>query len=436
MSAGTATQDNAARLIATLPLSHISALPGVYIPPSWGQFIAPKLAAGTGHVALVGDSVTQGFWASNLQTTSWAALLRAALHTAYGDGGSGFHSGANNKEFLTSNAEAANTYYEGKTANYWTKAGTWALCASKYGPGYAVMEAKAESSTIELAFSGTELTIYYLNGGPGFTFKVDGGSTHLVTAGGGYGLGNYALAKTTVTGLATGSHTVVVTTAWATSGGNHEGCYINGFRGTSATGVIVDNYGVGGKGSTLPNNAISPTAAGFNTGLWMGGLSQPCDMVIYAMGANDVNFEDTAPDTYMQNIQTYLAGVLDTSMGNGTTGVTSFGGSQKGETDIVFLLPHWGQYDTHNFRAQYGSRLRGLAEQYGAMLIDIGTLGRQSWSYWHALGYWGNPEKPSEAGEDPVHPCDAGHKYTADRLIEALSIGLQNRGLAARLTLP
>jgi lysophospholipase L1-like esterase len=86
----------------------------------------------------------------------------------------------------------------------------------------------------------------------------------------------------------------------------------------------------------------------------------------------------------------------------------------------MFVLPNMGNYDNNRIQAAYQSRALGLAQTYGAALVDFGRLGRQSFSYWNGLGYWGNSSNPAVSGADGIHPSDAGHQFMADTLLPIL----------------
>jgi hypothetical protein len=94
----------------------------------------------------------------------------------------------------------------------------------------------------------------------------------------------------------------------------------------------------------------------------------------------------------------------------------------SGDQDILLLLTHIGAFDGLGNWAPIVERARGLAESYGAALVDMWSLGRNSWGYWNTLGYWGNGASSTAgaAGTDTIHPSDAGHQAYHDALLPVL----------------
>jgi hypothetical protein len=90
------------------------------------------------------------------------------------------------------------------------------------------------------------------------------------------------------------------------------------------------------------------------------------------------------------------------------------GGSLTGATDIVIALPHIGTADFSNNRYQdYVDRAHGLALSFEAALVDVWSIGRNSWNYFNSQGFWANPAAPGAVGTDSVHLSDAGNSYVA-----------------------
>ena len=87
-------------------------------------------------------------------------------------------------------------------------------------------------------------------------------------------------------------------------------------------------------------------------------------------------------------------------------------GGATGTTDLMIVLPHIGTFDSATSLYQdYVARARGLAEGFNAALVDMWTIGRNSWNLWNGLGYWADSTNPGPAGADSVHPSDAGHQF-------------------------
>ncbi|WP_344258749.1 hypothetical protein, partial [Mycolicibacterium llatzerense] len=81
-----------------------------------------------------------------------------------------------------------------------------------------------------------------------------------------------------------------------------------------------------------------------------------------------------------------------------------------------------GNFDGLQNWATITQRARALAESYGAALVDMWPLGRNSWGYWNTLGRWGNGAATTagSAGTDNIHPSDAGHQAYHDALLPLL----------------
>src|SRR6476620_49734 len=148
--------------------------PGVFIPPGWGQFWRPKRNASafaTSRIIAAGDSLTEGYYASNTITDTWAGLMRTNLQNAYGDGGSGLFSTSRTDVVSTATAAAAATF----------------------------------------RVRGSLVNIYNITGSApraNFTYSIDGGAPVGVTV----TPGPTAIQTTTVGSLSPGNHQVVI--AW------------------------------------------------------------------------------------------------------------------------------------------------------------------------------------------------------------------------------
>jgi lysophospholipase L1-like esterase len=363
---------------------------GVYLPSDWGGVWLPKMraaAASGATIALVGDSIGAGLDASTY-ALSWPGRVAGALQTIYGDGGSGFYS------------VGRSTVYNALWAPFsWrvTSTGTWTTnvgTTDKNGPGGARVSSTVNGSTLTFTTRGSRVRVYHLIGASfqGYTVTIDGGAPSGTQA----TAGTAGIGFSEFTGLSTGTHTVVVTAV--TNGTN--AVSIAGIKGYNTTGVVLDNYAVLGYYSDTMNGAGA--AFGAPAGIWSGGTSNPADLVIYSLGVNDVlNPQNVSEGTYLANVRAYLD-VVDTTT-----------------TDLLFVLPHIGKWElsgaVKNYHL-YVSRLRGLAEAYGAGLVDLWTLYRNSWDVFNALNGWAatGHNGLGNSGSDPVHPADTGHGLYAD----------------------
>ena len=368
--------------------------PGIYIPKSWGQFWRAKLltAASTpARIAVMGDSISAGYYASNLVTKGYVGLLATALQAAYGDGGSGFFG----VRYSSTHASSLAAYYGSQFVQI---SGSWSSSGVGDGPGMTGIQSTSNGATATYTVRGTKVGIWYLRqaGAGDFTVAIDGGAPVTVSTAG----TPSDAAKYEVTGLSAGTHTIVVTKSGTTRADLH------GFFGENTTGVVVNNfsgYGAVSSGATATAGFSSPAKYG-------GGSGYPADLVIWAMGANDANSGATAADTYIANVRKYLDLIRDYS---GATGAV----------DIMFVLPHLGQFDASQRGDAYAARLRGMADHFGAAFVNMNAVFRNSWSYFNSLSGWGvaNGASPGTAGTDSVHPSDAGHQLYANVLSPILS---------------
>ncbi|MFI7329370.1 glycosyl hydrolase family 28-related protein [Streptomyces rubiginosohelvolus] len=368
---------------------------GVYVPDGWGKFWRAKRDAaesGKARIIAVGDSVTKGYYCSDLVTKNYVGILRTALQSAYGDGGSGLFSVNRTPAIIGAKPEAIAAWQaNGSIA---TTTGTWTDTVLWYGPGISSIYATA-AATATFTVRGSTLKIYTLAGvntpNAGYTYSIDGAAAVAVAD---PGLSSASVRTQTVTGLSAGTHTVVI--SYNGSGGSR--LQLIGVAGERDTGVIVDNAGRSGAQTS------HYFVAGTGNTLWHGGTSQPADLVIYALGLNDAN-QNVTLDAWAANVYS----TLNTIKGTGT-----------GATDLLLVMQHRGNF-AGTIYSQYGARMRGIAEEYGAALVNLWPMGQNNYAYWQGLGYWGDQANPGAAGSsDLVHLSDAGHAYVASKLLPLL----------------
>jgi hypothetical protein len=451
------------------------ALYGIRRPPTWGQYWYPKLAAakagtGTAVVAFVGSSTTQGYYASNPRKTGYVARLKTALQSYAGGGGSGFEGMQWSNLFLSGAPE--NVFNSWVSAGVpWSFTGSWSTPTFWRGPALGTIDGTA-GSTQTISFSGTSVDLWFYNKWnptvESFTYSIDGGAfTGTVTSSAGYGP-DFSAQFQTVSGLPDGPHTVTMT-----AGAN--GCRLVGVRARTATGVTVDNFGIAGMQSRGWSNKDNQ-----NSGTYMGGWRVPADLVVIQLALNDiikavqtyssagttnnsptvthnlfreadigrvvsgtgiplgakivsvsagtsatldqnaaatgtVNITITDPDPvsrWVSNTQTYLDGVLDDVYA---------GNSKSGAVDIIFTVPIIRpSSDNAKIKLEMAAAVRGMADYYGAAVVDTGLPYRQSWIYAQQQGVMGSSASAGTAGNDEVHPSDAGHEATANQLLKIM----------------
>jgi lysophospholipase L1-like esterase len=392
---------------------------GIWVPSGWGQFAGPSLAAaaaGTGHanVALVGDSICRGFFSSNLDTAGWGGVLSTALRKTYGDGGSGFRTVADSAPWMSGvsglSSPATIAFYQ-QAGNLITANGSWQAVTGNYlGPASVALKTSVATDTLVATVSGTTVKVLWLDGGAkamgAFSYSIDGGTPVDVKPS-----GVYQIAVASTTGLASGSHRVIIT---ATGAAATTQTVILGLAGENDTGCTVNQFSRYGQTGAVLNNGDELHAAS-----WAGGYHYPADLFLYALAANDAR-SGTTGDAWAKNLRCWLEAVYD----------VGFGGSSIGAVDGILVLPHIGSYDSTDAAwvfQDYAVRARGIAEAYGLALIDLWAVGRNSWNWWKEQSggsFWANADAPGTAGDDMIHLSDAGHQFVATTILSVISAAL------------
>lgn len=370
-------------------ISTLAGAPGIHIPQGWGQFWRPKrnaAATAAARVLTIGDSVTQGYFASNARTTSWVGRIRASLQTTYGNGGTGMIPSSNCGVIASSLGAPIIAAWEANNSLF-TTTGPWLTGGSFIGPGVSYIGVTS-AATATYKVTGTTIRMHPLgrsSTSAGWTYSIDGGAPVSVA-----GALVFAIQTTEVTGLSNTEHTVVI--SW--NGGVGDTLWFCGVEGINATGVQVHNLGRTG---TTAGNWTDATAG---NPLWNGGSSFPGDLAIIALGINDAAASVTS-DTWLSNMNIIIQRIK---------------AANNGATDIILLNQHVGTGAGGTFYGNYSTQLLGLADTYGAALVNMWEIGNNSWDYWNSLGYWGSGTPGGGAGTSAVHPSDAGHQFIANTI--------------------
>jgi hypothetical protein len=378
------------------PNTTLNATKGYSVPPSWGEFWrvkrdAAKTGAGKATVAVIGGAAAAGFPASKLRTKGWPGVLNTALQGTYGDGGSGFY-----PSLLSPLGIMGYTSTSSWTSELVGQVGTWTVGGYSAGPGWGYAYSKTPTDNLTFSVRGTSVTIYTL-GADGshaqWSYSIDGATAVTVTDNATSGL---AVITTKITGLSVGTHTVKITH----TGASTKYLAVCGVAGENATGLVMNNFA---RRYTVASEYLPSLKLP-----WNGGPSYPADVVVYAVSIDDiVNAGDA--DAWATSVRQHLSNIRD-------------GAAATGTTDIVIVLPHIGSADTATFCYQdFVDRAYGLARAFNAAVIDLWALGRNSWNYWNALSYWGDPANPGAAGTDAFFMSDAGHSYVAGVINTLLS---------------
>lgn len=383
------TAASAVSSVATIT-AHKPKAKGIYVPDGWGANYLPKLRAGTlCKVGVIGDSVDAGYNASTKEG-SYAGLIKTAMQAIGGDGGSGYVSA---ERSVTSNSILANYSYK------LAQTGTWVegQQAAKSGPGCASISSVVNGSTVTFPVRGSTVKIIHLQytGHGTFTYNIDGAGPVSVNCNGSWGI-----VTQTITGLSAGDHTVVITKTGTTF------VDIYGVAGENASGVVLNNFALYNSTWDKWNNDYSLAVA--SAGRWSGGDQYPQDLMICGGFVNDA-LAAAAPDTVFQNLRFYLDYVVGNNAAN------------NGACDLLFVLKHIGKWDhatTPKYHL-YAERMRGLAEYYGAALVDLGPMWGNNYAQFSAVNGWakGTDDGSGGSGNNNVHPGNAGHQLYADKLI-------------------
>ncbi len=374
---------------------------GIFVPAGWGSNIKSALASSNStlaNIAFVGDSITLGYDSSNFYTTNYVSLVRTALQSIYGNGGTGFL-GVNASVFYGS-YNATNTNCT-KSAG-WTELWDGGGCAN-----YAFYTVAAGNTFTFTNVIGTSVSVYYARTEFSGTFSiaVNGGTPVVVNA---YDANpaNRASLPYTFTGLGAGPHSVVVTSIGTT--------LVYGVRGFNSTGITCDNFGVSAQtsgsflraGATVYNNPVDAS----------GGEDFPCNLFVYALAVNDCNNQSGAAasaDAYLANVLTVIKRIREGP---------SY--SRTGETDILFFMPHIGKWQSTgpDYYAMM-SRLEALLISYNVAYINMSAIYNNSWTQAFNNSVWANPARTGNgaSGNDSVHPGNVGSQAYANAIISLLN---------------
>lgn len=434
-------------------------------------------------VAWLGSSEMQGYYASDLDATSSFALVRDAVQEFGGNGGSGFRGMQFSDTFLSGAPSGAYNRYKDQ-GNAWVhtlNGGSISTPTFEFGPSSGRLDI-AGGATVDIPFNGARLALWFFNshGTSPFTYAVDGGSAVTVTPGpsmGGdiamirllsptdYGEGDHVVRITSGTnpiyfcGIDAENDAGVVFNNYAIAGlesvrysnadGFESGTYMGGHRfrntyGDTPTEATPDLLIIG----VPPNDAIkvintfsmtttsgsaNVTGLGFrmgDEGKTISGAGIPAGTTITAvnqgasatMSANatvsstaDRSLTATdAVDRFYKNWEQYLAGVLDNVYGGGD-GV-------EGRTDVLVVDPML-KISSDTVRPTWRriqSAAQSMAGLYGAAYLNVGATLNQSWSRFYNNHYMGNPNDPTSWSDDAIHMSDAGHLYTAEKILRVI----------------
>jgi hypothetical protein len=319
------------------------------------------------NVNFLADSIGEGTGASNHYTKGLAALLRSYFTSApFNDTGVGF----------------IPAHYSTSSGTQWMAlTGAW-IDDNTYGVCKRAKRSSTVGDTITFTFTGTSVDIWYVqrSGGGSFTVAVDGGAPTTVNTN-----GATAFAKKNISGLASGSHSVVITVSTANM------VTIVGYNPYVGATYGIQFNTMAKYGSVASDHTAS-TAISMEIDVYDPALT------IIALMANDSNVQ-TGLDFYRTQIQILIDRAF--SFGSDVLLVST------GLRDVNLAIP----------QSAYNNILKELAYQNGCAYLDVFTAWGGDEGYaWHTSNMGLIQDVPG----DHVHPNDGGHKDIADRIIKIL----------------
>lgn len=359
---------------------------------TWGTTLASKSKP---VVAVVGDSISKKYNASSI-AKSWAGLMQKDLQALKGNGGSGFRGVTDGYGANFGAAVLGDKYSPADRVIF---NGSWQESSSATfpysGPGFSMASSVTPGSSATFTVTGSHLKLYYLGvtgTGGVLGFTIDG-----VTIPGTINVGSKpsnAPLSTTISSIADNeTHTVTVTLL---SGGVN----LYGVSGENPTGAVVNVF-------ARPGASAKEVNGGTNAGAdWNGGIYYRADLIIYALGVNDLGEVDAYGTQVADHAKNFMSRLRE-------SGVTA---------PVIMLSNHPGKFDVNNRHVAIQARMREIAESYGGAYVDMWSKYDNSWAAADAAGYWGSTTTLGAPGDDPVHPSDIGHASIWNSLREVVII--------------
>jgi lysophospholipase L1-like esterase len=304
------------------------------------------------NVAVIGDSITEGYNATDRPIQGYVGLLRTYYQAKYGDAGYGYVA----------------PYCTGATYPYsWVYSGTWSNGAPSgegYGPWNAVRWATGATNQATITILGDAFDIHYVRNSftnSTWTYTVDGGPPISVVQTASASSIVYEVAS--ITGLTYGGHTIQISAPVT----NY--VFLIGITAKRAnSGVRVHNVGRNGQSASYGNQAEKTK--------WISRLAP--SLTIIALTTNDFAGQ-TALSTYNTNLGRIIA------QGKLTGDVLCIGANPR---NVSLAIP----------QSSYHAQMQQLAAANNAGFIDF-------------LALWVNNANQLANGwvSDGVHPTDAGH---------------------------
>lgn len=328
-------------------------------------------------IAIIGDSITFGAFASDILNTSWQGRMRNALQTKLGNVGIGSYPIIAASQTVTVP---------------WTMANWNVLSPGSGGVfGRWATNPNGTSLTASVTFTGTSCDLIYGTASPGassgVTVTIDGNAVTVPDFNSASEVwGNVQ----SYTGLTAASHTLDITTgtagqvylegliAYDPASSAPYGCYVIPF---ATPGAVTADF--------TPYAAKHVSISG-------------AQLYIIALGVND-SLNSVTVAEYMTNMGTLISAY------------------QAAGASVLLLIcepvngdPQWPQF----VEAQYQ-----LAQEYNCALVDI--YKRWGSAYVNTTGMYGTSNDYSgNAGTDGIHPSNKGHRDIANALVRQLIGGI------------
>ena len=377
------------------------------LPVNWGSSFAGKLRSSQSRlvtVGVLGDSVSAGSCCSNQYPSSsgrgYVNVLMQAFQSTQGDGGSGFVSPTDNRQFEGNDAYSSSVLPV-TVSGFQDMTDRGSTDGRYYYAGSA-------GATMDFYVRGTVASVFYFVGPAGeiaygtFSVTIDGQWAANINTASEYG-------------------TRQMRTSFAVSAGEHRlliavvsgAALIVGAAGRNGAGVVIDNMSVPGM-QLVGLHHTRTDGNPFNNS--DGGSPSTADLIIIMLGLNDASARKSLAD---------FSGAMRAA-------VESY--QQAGVADILIAMANGGLYNNDLYQA-YRSHLPALASELFVAFVDLNDMATASYEQLSDRGFWARspsargipctapPGEPSTSpnNANAVHPSDIGHWNIAHTLWPVIS---------------
>jgi lysophospholipase L1-like esterase len=352
------------------------------LPAIWGPGLNPSSARVS--MAVIGDSIVDGYSSTNFDATDFVSLVRATLQTKYGNGGEGFIS--------TVHAEpTGESGWENPPANRWSfgVGGRWTLPSFDTKEGWGAIAAAPywNGATVDPQITATFDSVQVMTGikfdtdAQTLEVIIDGGAPSTISLGGGAaGHSQFAPGTLYTYTAALGSHTVLFNAAAGY-------VWIEGVRPLiGSAGIVVDRFGKAGMRAQwlgVPNDA-DYTNYNVHYKALAGCVDVlPTNLFVVMLGVNDFVNSVTAA-----NFQTYM-GVIAARC--------------KAKGNCILVVPPKPNSGTDAAYLDYANAIIAAGAANSCTVLNI-------------FSRWGSTYNAAYM-ENDTHPNNAGHADIAQALL-------------------